>query len=391
MDWKALGSRAALDVATVGGAEAARVGAGQKTLKTLGVGGFLGDTTAAAEKGASQVGQGNVAGGLNTIAAPWKAAAGGAAKGIMAAGNMNVVAPPQVVSPTMPGGSAPNTVQGAPTTFTGGKIVEGGPGAAAQADALKYLQAQATGVNPVLQAQYQQAAGNQQAAMMSGLASQRGAVNPLAARTAMQSNAGAQAQLGQNAGIAQLASQRQAQQDLAGAAAQARSMSGQEAMAQGQLDQSTGQTQFLQAHEDARLNAQLGQQYQDLQARYAGMGMSAEQANQMAAIQIQKMKMDAQAANNALMGQKANALGGLLKMGGSIVGGIYGGPVGVAAGGMAGGAIGDQLGGSNSGMSGPQQSYQNPDTSVNLASDLNAFPGAGTGTANRPAYTPPGG
>lgn len=183
----------------------------------------------------------------------------------------------------------------APTGTSAQTVNVQGAGTDAQNQALKYLQAQANGSAPsVVAQQYAQAQQNQQAALMSQLASQRGGVNPLAARMAMQQNAQGQAQLAQGAGTARLQEQQQAQQALGNLSIGARN-----------ADVSVAAT-----------NANLGQAYQDLQARYMGMGLDAEKARAQAAMDIQKLELDRIRANNQT---KAGIFGALSTVAGALV------------------------------------------------------------------------
>lgn len=209
------------------------------------------------------------------------------------------------------------------------------------------LSARANGTAPasssVAAQQYAQAQQAQQAALFSQLASQRGPSNPLAVRSAMQQNAGNQAQLAQQAGVARLQEQQQAQTALGSALSSARGQ-----------DIQQGNDIFSQNSENARQNAQQGAQYQTLVSQYSQMGLNADEARARAAIDTQKNAIEVQKANNALKGgelqtagQVAGMLPDILGAAGGIAGGMFGGPVGAIAGAKLGQTAGTDIGNAN--------------------------------------------
>lgn len=254
-----------------------------------------------------------------------------------------------------------------------------------QQDNISRLALQAQGQGPSLATEMltqNQRAG--QAATFAQMASTRGGANPMAARSAMMAASQSQGQLGRDAASARIQEQMAAQQQLAGALGEARQQDigmaleqarleqernlatyrGQleRAIQQGQLDQQTANAMYDQANTNARLafeqksisareafgqmnqnarqNAQMAGEFQRLQAEYARMGMSAEQANQMAALQVNEMRnneafrsFQSKAAADAA--QKA-AVGNFLSQAAQIGATAAFGP----AGGMAAGAIG---------------------------------------------------
>ncbi len=172
-----------------------------------------------------------------------------------------------------------------------------GAGTNAQNQALAYMQAQANGTAPsVVGQQYKNAQQAQQAALLSQAASQRGGPNALGARTAMQQNAQQGAALAQQAGVARMQEQQAAQQGLGN-------------LATGARNTDVGL---------ATSNANLGQQYQQLQAQYAQMGLSAEQARAQASMDVQKLALEQQKASNAakagIFGAAGTLVGGLVNM-----------------------------------------------------------------------------
>jgi hypothetical protein len=301
------------------------------------------------------------------------------------AAGANAQMPAPVRRPVMPDGSvAPQAV--APGAFQGGQIAQvAGPQAnmvnadqtfrGAQTGLMGQLQGQAAGdpnsaAFQLIQRQTQQAQQANQAALMSQLASQRGAANPLAARTAAMMNAQQGAQLGQNAQMAGLQAQQQAQAGIANLAGTARqqdigtalanqqaqnemALAGyrgnvESALARGQLGQRTAETMYGGQLAVAQQNAHLAAQYQDLQKQYANMGMSADEANQMAALKVQQMRVggaaQGQAQNRQLLGALAGGAAGFF---------AGGGPVTAIAGAKMGSDLAKNMGGGgdNSGMS----------------------------------------
>jgi len=122
--------------------------------------------------------------------------------------------------------------------------------------------------------QLKQAQTANQAATFAQLASQRGGANPGMARQAMQTSAMIQGQTAKDAAVARMQEQMNAQNQLAGVLGAGR---------QGDITES-GQKIDL-----ANMNAQQAQQYNELVAKYAGLNLSAEQSNQMAAIKMAQL------------------------------------------------------------------------------------------------------
>lgn len=232
-----------------------------------------------------------------------------------------------------------------------------------QTNLASQLAAQAAGQGPSLAAmQLKQGQEANLAATMAQLASQRGGANPAMARATMQTAAEIQGKAAQEAAQARLAEQLQAQQVLGQVAGQGRAadveiaqqqaaLNQQVALAkyqgdlqlaveQGKLDQQTAMALFNEANQNARLNAQLAQQFQALQAQYAAMGLDADKANQLAALEIEKMKQGAVQAQNAQIASshaaKTGLMGNVLSAAGTVAGAYFGGPMGAAAGSKAG-------------------------------------------------------
>lgn len=270
---------------------------------------------------------------------------------------------------------------------------------AAQTALMSRLAQQSMGQGPsVAEDQLKRAQEANVAAVMSQLASARGGANPLLARTAMQTSADLQAQTARDAATARLQEQLQAQGLLGQVANQSATQGIQE---RGQdMGLATTQAGFQQGANDAAFNAavqadltsydadvkaalanagyaqesnlakygadttaardlfgaqqqkaltdaELGAAYNDLVAKYAGMGMDAQRANQQAAIDVEQIRMQGalgqMQADAAANQAKQGMLGGILQAGGAIIGGIYGGPGGAAAGSAAGGELGNQF------------------------------------------------
>lgn len=186
-----------------------------------------------------------------------------------------------------------------------------------QADLAKNLAAQANGTGPSVAVNtLRQGQEGNLAGTMAVLNSQRGQPNPALARAAMETNAEQQGKLAMDASTARLQEQMQAagmlnnvasagrQQDIGLATSQAQmdqqanlaKYQGdlQKALAQGQIDQNT----YNQQMDNARANATMAAQFQQLQAQYAGMGMTAAQANQAAALQVQQINANQVAQQN---------------------------------------------------------------------------------------------
>lgn len=137
------------------------------------------------------------------------------------------------------------------------------------------LAQQAAGQGPSLATeQLKQSQAANQAATFAQLASARGGANPGMARQAMQTSAQIQGQTARDAALARIQEQMGAREQLAGVSNQGRS----------------GDIQVAgQGNELAVAQAQLAQQHAELQAKYTAMGLDAEKANQLAAIEMEKM------------------------------------------------------------------------------------------------------
>ena len=178
------------------------------------------------------------------------------------------------------------------------------------------LAAQARGEGPsVAGEQLKQAQAANQAATFAQLASARGGANPGMARQAMQTSAQIQGQTARDAALARIQEQMGARDQLgqvlstgrAGDIDISKTQAGLQqeanltnykgeldrAVAQGQLDQSTAITMYQAEAQKGLQDAQLASQFQALQQKYADSGMAAEQANRMASMELERMKMDA--------------------------------------------------------------------------------------------------
>jgi hypothetical protein len=210
----------------------------------------------------------------------------------------------------------------------------------------RQLAGQAAGTGPsVAQNQLRQGQEANIAATMALMNSQRGQPNPGMARQAMQTSAQIQGKAAQEAATARLQEQMQAAGMLNNVAGSARGQDIGLAESQANLQQQSEMARYQATVQQAQQNAQLGAQFQDLQSKYAAMGMSAAQANQQAALEIERIKAgQSQAANAAAQAEKARQsqfLGTVLQTGGTLAGAYFGGPAGAAAGGAAGKAVGD--------------------------------------------------
>ena len=192
-------------------------------------------------------------------------------------GGMNIPKVGGGVGGGMPGGGAPS----GPVQISAIQGGMSGPGGnqnefrAQQMTLAQQLAQQAAGQGPSLATeQLKQSQAANQAATFAQLASARGGANPGMARQAMQTSAQIQGQTARDAALARIQEQMGAREQLAGVAGQGR---------QGDI-QVAGQ-----GNELAVAQAQLAQQHAELQAKYAALGLDAEKANQMAALEMEKM------------------------------------------------------------------------------------------------------
>lgn len=140
------------------------------------------------------------------------------------------------------------------------------------------LRDQALGQGPSIAAQQMRA--GQEAAMAqsrAALASSRGGANPLAARAAIQANQAGQLDIAQKAGIARLQEQQMAAQNFGALANQMR----------------TGDLQTVE------LKAKQQNDFNQLRQQYMNAGIDAQRANQMAALDFERLKQGAEQANIA--------------------------------------------------------------------------------------------
>ncbi len=266
---------------------------------------------------------------------------GHANKNVMAPGGLPTINVPQVGGVGAPGGpgggSAGGSPGGAPSVqiaakpvmvngVAAGTVAAPGPNDAfrnAQTGLVNQLALQAQGKGPsVAGAQLQQGQQANLAATMAQLASARGGANPLLQRQTMQTSADIQAKTNQDAAMARLQEQMNAQGMLGQVAGAGRSGD----IATGQLGLQ-GQQVGLQGMDlslkEQGMNQQAAQMQNELAAKYAGMGMDAQKANQQAAIEIAQLQqqgvlglgalqMQSGAAQNALLGQALGAGAGAI-------------------------------------------------------------------------------
>ncbi len=238
---------------------------------------------------------------------------------------------------------------------------------------ISQLSDQASGRGPSVAAtQLLQAQQANQAAAFAQLASARGQGNPALARQTMLTSSNLQAQTARDSAVARMQEQMNAQQQLGGvlsgargqditmatqqaqidSAASLEAYKGQLQMAvqQGQIDQSTAELQFKAAQDRASQNLStstaMQQQYNTIKMQYLQMGMSADQANQAAALAVaganqgaQYQSYQAQIAAQQAANQKKADLYKAGATGAGVVATMYGGP----AAGAATKTAGDQL------------------------------------------------
>lgn len=189
--------------------------------------------------------------------------------------------------------------------------------------------ANGTAASPAMQAMQQQTDANinSQMAMAN---SARGGFNPALARAAMQQGATANQSLASQAASTRMQEQLQAAQTLGNIAGQGR---------QGDIN--------IAANNQMASNQQ-SQQFAELQAKYAAMGIDAKKANQLAQLDLMKIQNGAIASNNATSlaaqgAQKSGIMGmfGNLGQGAAQLGTLFGGGAAGAAG--AGASAGGDL------------------------------------------------
>lgn len=304
--------------------------------------------------------------------------------------DVNQGAVPQVAQPTgLPQGSAPqffNPYRGDAagyTGFAGGQIhgpagptaqqlsfmgpngqtsanAFADPFAQAQLGNVQHLQGIASGApNTSLAEQQARQVGAQNQAQAFGLAnSDRGMGQTAAVRGAVQQGAQIGAQTQQAAANARMAEQLQATGQLGQVAGQGRqqgidiassnaglgqqaTLAGyqgglQTALAQGQIDQDTAKTVYNAAQAAGMSQLQADTAFNQLKMQYAQLGVSSQQANQQAAVDLQKLIQAGalgQAGINAQEAQVQNGMiGGVLGAGGTIAAAAIRGPAAASPG-----------------------------------------------------------
>lgn len=185
------------------------------------------------------------------------------------------------------------------------------------------LAAQAAGKNSITAQQAAQSQSAALAASQAQLASSRGPANPALARAALQQNAQTQQQIAQQAQVNRLQEQMQAAGMLGNIAGQGRSSDIGLAQNQAELQQQAN-SQNAQLQQQAAIANQTSQQnFQGLQQKYMAMGLNADQANQQAALEFERLRtgqVNTQTANElAAQTMDRQAVGSLLSGSGSAV------------------------------------------------------------------------
>lgn len=245
--------------------------------------------------------------------------------------------------------AAPNIQQVAAPTAAQINMQPQGQFRDTQAGLINQLTGQAMGTGPsVAENQFRAATEANLAASMAQANSARGGANPALQRAALQQNAQVQGQLSQDVTNARLQEQMTAAGMLGQVAQGAREQDIGLAMQQAALQQQAGLAGYQGQIDQNQFGAQLGQQagmfnaqqtqqaalqFQQLQQQYAAMGMSAQQANQMAALDVEKMRMGA---NQFNVQQDMAAAAAQQQM----IGGLISGAAGVATGMASAGAFG---------------------------------------------------
>jgi hypothetical protein len=246
--------------------------------------------------------------------------------------------------------AAPNVQQVAAPTAAQIDMQPQGQFRDTQAGLINQLTGQAMGTGPsIAENQFRAATEANIAASMAAANSARGGANPALQRAAMQQNAQVQGQLSQDVANARLQEQMTAAGMLGQVTQGAREQDIGLAMQQAAMQQQAGLAGYQGAIDQNQFGAQLGQQagmfnaqqtqqaalqFQQLQQQYAAMGMSAQQANQMAALDVEKMKMGVNQFNAQ---QDLAATQGQQQMVGGLISGIAGVGTGMATAGAFGG------------------------------------------------------
>jgi len=276
-------------------------------------------------QGAKGDGQGDLG---QDISEGWKNFAQTMGPGKETKHNINEAAFAPIAAPQMGAGTKASTVA-LPGKMTGATINTGGASMTPaqmqlmqqgqfrdqQMTLAQQLAAQASGQGPSLATeQLKQAQAANQAAIFAQMASQRGGANPGMARQAMQTSAQIQGQTARDAALARIQEQMGAREQLgavlntgrAGDIDIAKSQAGLEqeaklaefkakidvAVQQGQLDQQTANSIYQAEVGKGMKDAELASQFQALQAEYMAKGLDAQIATQMAAIELEKLKLD---------------------------------------------------------------------------------------------------
>lgn len=190
------------------------------------------------------------------------------------------------------------------------------------------LMGQASGTGPsVAENQFRAASEQNLAATLAAANSARGGANPALQRAALQANAQTQGQMAQDVATQRMQEQMQAAGLLGQVAASGRGQDSELASQQAALNQQAALAGYqgnLQTNlAQAQIDAQMQQQFTDTQAKYAAMGLDAQKANQLAALEVEKlkyeagadyakMKMAADAQNQGMIGNLVSAFGGLM-------------------------------------------------------------------------------
>lgn len=308
--------------------------------------------------------------------------------------------PPTVERPTMAPGSVAPTFAGGQLSTSDVKLL--GP-TAATIDAIpqnqfrdqqyglaQQLAARASGQGPMIsELALKQAQDTNQAQAFAQLASARGGANPMLARNTMNTSSNLAAQTGRDAALAKLSEMQGAQSLLGQVAAAGRGqdiglatnqagLSQQATLAgyQGSLDQMKAQASMNQNANQG--NAQLAQQFLDLQGKYAQLGLSADQSNQLAAMEAQKYYQPAGSVQRPV---GPSVLSGAMTGVGAGVGAYFGGPAGAAAGAKIGSTAGGMADNQYGSKKGEAAAYNQQEGKVdNSNQELGAGLGAAAGS-----------
>lgn len=231
----------------------------------------------------------------------------------------NVRTPDALKAPVFPAGAKPVSMA-LPQAFKGGQVATvAGPaapdfsgskeGIGLQSGLAQRLNLQSQGQGPSVAAeQFKQAQAANQAAAYSMMASQRGGPTAAGARTAAMTSAEIQAKTAQDAALARMQEQQNAQNALAGVTSSMRAgnvaevgltsaadiagarLREDQAVTQAQLDQDTANRLFAAQNDAVKTNALFQSEYNNRVDKYVQMGLDVASAQQRAEVELEAIR-----------------------------------------------------------------------------------------------------